>query len=417
MGRYLSGVTSSSASVINGDTNVYNVNQKKYPAGFLGVFGSGRWKTYLQTDFFIVPPNVFSIRVRVVGGGGSPFYFRDGADSVAICAGAGAGYAHGVFDVIPGQVYYVTVGHSSNYNLSSEMRDITYSAWAGSSPYAEMLSYVGQGTSAVRCFSTFSKLASAGTTITTLLRATKGASSDVTISTPTGPDFDFSEFIHPGVGYGGDFQATGGYGGVGWEYASSTSFYIAAGGAAGSQLGDGGNGGVGKITASSIVGCGGGGVGGGNGGPGLVTSNVNTTGWGGSPFGATSLYEAGRDAFGGYTCYRDQVASEFIMRFPFDGFIGCGAFQGYAAGSGGGGAFNISEEGLLVHNDALLCTPLLEGVGGGKGPGPQLHADTNGIVIPGQGSTLSLHSTDLADYGSGGCGQVGSNRGLVVIEY
>jgi hypothetical protein len=71
---------------------------KVAPAGYMGEYGNGLWKTFRPgTHTFVVPSGVYKVRIRVVGaGGGSP-------------GAGGGGYAHGVFDVVPGTSYTVTV--------------------------------------------------------------------------------------------------------------------------------------------------------------------------------------------------------------------------------------------------------------------------------------------------------------------
>lgn len=76
-------------------------------AGYMGEFGQGLWNTFYQNGTFTIPNDVTKIRVRVVGGGGSG---AAGGGNGATRGGSGGGYAHGVFDVVAGTTYAVTVG-------------------------------------------------------------------------------------------------------------------------------------------------------------------------------------------------------------------------------------------------------------------------------------------------------------------
>ncbi len=78
------------------------VNPSNLPPGSLGILNNGKWKLFVASGSFTVPAGITQIRVRVVGGGG--------AGQAAAGAGSGGGYAHGLFTVVPGAVYAVTVG-------------------------------------------------------------------------------------------------------------------------------------------------------------------------------------------------------------------------------------------------------------------------------------------------------------------
>lgn len=72
------------------------------PAGYLGSFGRGQWRTFQSSGTFIVPTGITQIRVRVVGAGGG------GRNSGA--GGGGGGFAYGVFGVNSGDSFAVVVG-------------------------------------------------------------------------------------------------------------------------------------------------------------------------------------------------------------------------------------------------------------------------------------------------------------------
>ena len=100
------------------------------------------------------------------------------------------------------------------------------------------------------------------------------------------------------------------------------------GGGAGSQLGNGGHGGDANVVEQQ-----GGSQNGGGGG--IVGDGFAC---GGSPFGnAIGIYEAagaGPDVCGGMSSNPINA----VIRFPFDGFTGCGSNSTVNAGPGGGGA-------------------------------------------------------------------------------
>jgi hypothetical protein len=79
-------------------------NPALLPPSSLGVFGTGRYQVILTTQAVTIPAGVSSIRVREVGGGGG------GGTGITGASGSGAGYAHGVFAVTPGDIHSVTIG-------------------------------------------------------------------------------------------------------------------------------------------------------------------------------------------------------------------------------------------------------------------------------------------------------------------
>ena len=82
-------------------------------SGFLGIFGTGNFKAFFNSDSFVVPPNVSRLRVRVIGAGSNGNAGTTGAgdpaNTIGGAGGAGGGYAHAVYTVTPSTSYTVTV--------------------------------------------------------------------------------------------------------------------------------------------------------------------------------------------------------------------------------------------------------------------------------------------------------------------
>lgn len=275
MGRFLSEAEAAQQSL--------TTSTKVAPPGYMGEFGAGLWRIFSTpgSSTFTVPAGVSKIRVRVVGGGGGG---SNNSTILGCGGGGGGGYAHGVFDVTPGSNYTVTVGARGPKQGAG-----------GTSSFGALISATGGSPG---YFSTDRYLGGAG-----------------------------------GTGTGGDFQASGGKGGDGGTSGSGGNVHHGGGGGAGSQLGNGGNGGNGGPGQGFLLYAGGGGVGGGNGSP--ETDTTNGGGAGGSAFGSAIDYLIpGRDCAGTFS----QNPVSAIIRFPFDGFTGCGARNTVSAGPGGGGA-------------------------------------------------------------------------------
>lgn len=256
----------------------HTVATKVVPAGYMGEFGIGLWRVFSETGAFTVPVGVSKLRVRVVGAGGGRGPGGIGG------GGGGGGYAHGILDVVPGQVFTVTIGQGGNQ------------ADGGTSSFGALISATG---------------------------GKRGSE----ISPYSGGE--------PGDGVGGDFQAKGGKGGKG----NNTGAPGGGGGAAGSQLGDGGAGGD-WISGSDAGG--GGGIGGGKGGN--TVSSPAGPGGGGSPFGNANFTTPAPDIIGGVgTGIANPISA--VIRFPFDGFTGGGGMIGKFAGPGGGG-FKADNPGI-----------------------------------------------------------------------
>lgn len=93
------------ANVTNAVNNALAIfNPGNLPPASMGVFNNGKWRTYLANGTFVVPAGITQIRVRVVGGGGG------GASGAQSAGGSGGGFAVGVFTVVPGASYNVSIG-------------------------------------------------------------------------------------------------------------------------------------------------------------------------------------------------------------------------------------------------------------------------------------------------------------------
>lgn len=278
----------------NVSSAVSNVNAvKTAPPGYLGSFGIGLWRLFLVpgTYTFTVPFGVYAIRVRVIGAGGN-------GPKGGGTGGAGGGYAHGVFSVTPGQQITIVVGKGG-----SRVSDNSQLVVGGTSSFGNLISATGGEPGALAA--------------------------------------DFEN--EGGVGIGGDFQARGGRGSK-----VAPSHISGGGGAAGSQLGDGGHGGD-YADGSGNGSAGGGGIC--NDGGGRDSEGFDCTG-GGSPFSPGDFNEY----FGGVDLTGDSYESNpinAVLRFPFDGFTGCGGrgnssdetINGGIGGGGGGADSNVGEGG------------------------------------------------------------------------
>lgn len=303
--------------------NQANVQATKIaPLGYMGEFGSGLWRVFLASGSFTIPAGVKEIRVRVVGGGG-------GAGGGG-CGGGGGGYAHGVFQVTPGDVYAVTVS-GKNRNAG------------GTSSFGSLISATGGG---------------------------------VGSNSPTYPHQNYGA---GGIGIGGDFQAKGGSGGTGGSYGG--------GGGAGSQLGDGGNAG-----GSGGAGVGGNGSSAGGGGGSAFGPNYHDPNKGGldalgnSSAGAGAVNPVGaliRFPFDGFTGGGGAVLNSATgekIGYPGGSGAGGGGSGGYPAtggvsaglggvgGGGGGGSNNYNG----TANG---------GIGGGAGNGNGDNYGGTGLVV------------------------------------
>ena len=106
--------------------------------GFLGIFGSGRFKVFYSNGTWTPPADVSIFRVRVIGGGGSGYWYTD----TASCrAGYGGGYAHATYVKLAGS-YAVTVASAQ------QMRQLAASSgtsdgYGGTSSFGGLISVAG----------------------------------------------------------------------------------------------------------------------------------------------------------------------------------------------------------------------------------------------------------------------------------
>lgn len=158
-----------------------NRSPDQFAPGFLGVFGYGMYALLQRSGTYTVPNFVTRARIRVIGAGGG------GASNGT--GGAGGGFAIGIFDLIPGGTYNVTVPSTGG---------------------AGGISGVNSGTG----------VAGGAVSFGSLISATGGQGG-------TAPGFG----PVPGTGTGGIIQSAGG---------SAGNIAGSGGGGAGSQLGNGG---------------------------------------------------------------------------------------------------------------------------------------------------------------------------------
>ena len=256
------------------------------PAGYMGEFGSGKWRVFGVSSTFTVPAGVTKIRVRVVGGGAG------GGGGAVLRGGSGGGYAHGVFNVTPGSAYTVTVGLGGAAGIGSN-----YGGSGGTSSFGALISATG----------------------------------GVNGSTPVA-----------GVGTGGDFQASGGIGGYGGGAAGSQL----GDGGQGNASGLGGCGVGGGDSAPGLYGGGSPfgypislGISGGNANAGAQNIIGECAG------DYSQSYTSGGGIVTTYSQDAIINAIKAVIRFPFDGFVGGGG-GGLMANAGGVGAGGGAANGV-----------------------------------------------------------------------
>ena len=314
--------------------------------GQLVPYGGGQFRLLMNSSTFIVPPGVTSIRVRVVGAGGSPNVAPPQSGKGA-GGGGGGEYAHGVFTVVPGTSYAVTVstGTTSFGGLIS--------ALPGGNPTA--LGAFGPG--------------------------------------GTG-------------GVGGDVRYAGGSGGQGGG--NNNGGYGAAGGAAGSILGVGGRGGDMYALGSGGGGVGGNdgstglgtvgsqGYGGGGGSP-FTAGEINIF--------STTFYGGGADALG----FRARLTTASTL--PAHGTLRVGTAPRYAGETltGGGGGGGSANNGTTPANIAGGNGG--DGAGGGGGSGMAGLGGGNGGIFGGAGASYNNNSPNLGLAGNGGGGALNAASG------
>ena len=274
------------------------------------LFGSGAFQVFRTSGTFTVPTGVKSIRVRVVGGGGGGAKSYSGyRDYNRSNGGAGGGFAMGVFSVMPGDSYAVTVAIAAAAETDG-----------GSSSFGALISATGGQSGATY--------------------------------TPVG-----------GVGVGGSVNYTGGAGGLGGYFGAGAGMSVGGGGGAASQLGNGGAGGGAayvNVTANNF--SGGGGVKGYVGGNGASVGSYSggSAGSGGSGTNAVAGSTNGVD--GPPSCLLPIAALNPLnspVRFPFDAFVTSGGQSLYTGG------YSYPPAGFGGRGD--FYSPWPGGIGGGGG--------------------------------------------------
>lgn len=336
-------------------------------AGRLPVFGNGRRLVFTANTPFLIPQNITSIRIRVWGaGGGGGFRNSPGANPYKF-GGAGGGYAHGIFTVVPSTSYNIVIG-------------------AGGLGATEVAAATAGGTSSFGA----------------LISASGGEGSRNILTRALGGD-----------GIGGDFQARGGDGGYSPAATAMSWYGGGGGGGAGSQLGAGGRGGD---VSGTYTGCGagGGGVGLGNGG------NNNQSppfgGGGGSPYSYGNILGPGTGSLdyigtvGGQPANINSITPLFDGDFFIVGGYGDTGINGTPPGAGAGGSGRASFAG------GANTTREGRNMGGAFGGGGSAGASNSGCGGNGGiggGGGYSEYNDEYPNINQGGNG----GRGQVVVEW
>lgn len=327
------------------------------PLGWLGVFNTGRYLTFLSSGTFTAPISGY-YRVRVLGAGGS-----GGIDLARTTGGGGGGFAMGLVWLNQGQTVSVTVGKGGVTT--------SYSGVAGgaSSFGAHMSATGGAG----------------------------GVSSDSV--TPLG--------AVGGIGSGGSLiNASGGRSGA----IEGGSLVATGGGGAGSQLGNGGDSGSVLPGSGSSAATGGGAVGGvssGNITPGTIAIATGGAGVGGisnAQFGGCDLQSAAAAA----TVNGVVNSSGAVLRFPGDGFAGGGGGPGLSASKAGGGGTGAGGDAHVIAQSSNVPGPggFFGGSGGCVNAGNIANTSKPGFGGGGGGSASSTFN-----------GKSEGGDGLVVVEW
>jgi hypothetical protein len=244
-----------------GDPDVPDINPDYYVSpqrpdgsyetiGFLGVFRTGNFQVFNLGGSHTFKAPAGRIRIRVIG--------RGGISNSQYSGLGGGGYAHGIFNVTKNETLSIIV--------PAERAD-------GNKTFAD---YFSAARTEVK-----------NSQNQVLLYATNGTSSGA------------------GVGSGGDYQSTGGAGGIGSTYNRGGS------GASGSQSRKiGGKGGFGNANGRAS--------GGGIGGNATDASSSNISRPGGAGGAATST------GVGPGVSLSGLILPPGFPRFPFDGFYGAG---------------------------------------------------------------------------------------------
>lgn len=211
---------------------VYNDSTGRYRPETVGVFKN--FSYYTSNSAFVVPDNIYKIKVHAWGGGGG------GGDMVSSISGGGGGaggFGLKIFDVTPGQVVPVTVGAGGTNGTPGN---------------------------------------SGGNTTVLTLIVNGGAGGGVY----AGAGSQFSNGGLGGTVAGADFSVSGGTGSA--SYGTSTTTMAAGEGGSSPQGGSGGVNRNGGGTALNGVTPGGGGVGGNSTTPGNTSAAFPATGGSGA---------------------------------------------------------------------------------------------------------------------------------------
>ena len=72
------------------DLNISGLMSVPRGAGYMGVFGSGQYKCFLNSGAFVVPNGITELRVRVVGAGGAVIQRQtDGVEQGGLAGASG----------------------------------------------------------------------------------------------------------------------------------------------------------------------------------------------------------------------------------------------------------------------------------------------------------------------------------------
>jgi len=197
------------------------------------------WQLFTANGTFTVPAGVTKIKVFVYGGGAGGGY-----GSVSGGGGGGAGgYAEGIYTVVPGTPYTVTIGSGGAGGVP-----VLPGTSGGTSSFGALISATGGSGGASAALGGAGGFGSGGYLNSTLGNG-GAASTDVLSGNGTGGGGTGANIT--GGGFGGG-AGGGGFGGGNGGYASSSGFSAqvnsgAGGGGGGCINGSGGNGAAGKV--------------------------------------------------------------------------------------------------------------------------------------------------------------------------
>ena len=332
------------------------------PLGWLGIFNTGRYLTFLDSGTFTAPVSGY-YRVRVLGAGGSGATISGTMKRAT--GGGGGGYSMGTIWLTQGQSIPVTVGKGGVWSGDGQPGSV-----GGTSTFGAYISATG----------------GAGGLCADAAKAVAGALG--------------------GVGTGGSLiNANGGKSG---SIDANAGYSASGGGGAGSQLGHGGDSGsISGGASNNNAATGGGGVGGATSAS-IIRGSEQATGGAGVASASTALL-GGFDllSVGANLNINGTVnSSSAAFRFPGDGFAGGGGPNYHTTSNGGIGGTGAGGGATIASNGT--CTSGAGGVFGGAGAA----ASANATIAPKPG------------FGGGGggaaCnggGQSTGGDGLIVVEW